>query len=492
MHKPFLCPYCLQAEVEHVTANEPWSTEHWQCPDCDSTYIIDHDPIDTFYEQYPELSKSSLFSREDIRFGYETCCDLLKQGYSIEDINSGTTSFMTDFIEELRSSKTKEKSNMKKLAVLSTKNTKVKHCVDEEGGETYCGFPYHKSELYQEDNVEYIPMCGNCVRTDLYQEDSQEEQDTTNDKKVKTERISFVEFSFDGEKHICDPLSDNRTVCDISIFPGDDLNPSEDIPVCKTCEYLWGGLDDVETEEDTDTVESKYTPGLVQFISSDPNATKKMAQNCAHIYEHEEDSMCLCGYDIKEETDNFLPDPALPVCFDCLRKAEELNIVDDCLTAALEGRDIIKADMIRYYDMNRDNVEAIQFRSYTREASESCIHLYKKSSPFSTLCHENITPMDVVDPEKGKPVCYKCIEAAEKEGLDISPYDELPQVDPDETVVRVWDDDKEITLVKDTELVSKITVHLSNDALYTYTLSYPMTIKNIMKMLPKGETPVIQ
>ena len=32
------CGYCKKADLEKVAANEPWSTEHYACPLCFSTY----------------------------------------------------------------------------------------------------------------------------------------------------------------------------------------------------------------------------------------------------------------------------------------------------------------------------------------------------------------------------------------------------------------------------------------------------------------------
>jgi hypothetical protein len=34
------CPHCKEAELVIVGADEPWHNEHYQCPECDSTYPI--------------------------------------------------------------------------------------------------------------------------------------------------------------------------------------------------------------------------------------------------------------------------------------------------------------------------------------------------------------------------------------------------------------------------------------------------------------------
>jgi len=33
-----LCPFCKNGILELVKANEPWSSEHYQCSECNSTY----------------------------------------------------------------------------------------------------------------------------------------------------------------------------------------------------------------------------------------------------------------------------------------------------------------------------------------------------------------------------------------------------------------------------------------------------------------------
>lgn len=35
-----LCPHCKNQNLVTVPANEPWSDQHYQCPDCDSTYNL--------------------------------------------------------------------------------------------------------------------------------------------------------------------------------------------------------------------------------------------------------------------------------------------------------------------------------------------------------------------------------------------------------------------------------------------------------------------
>ena len=38
------CRFCHKGIVEKSSANEPWSDEHWACPECDSTYNISEYP----------------------------------------------------------------------------------------------------------------------------------------------------------------------------------------------------------------------------------------------------------------------------------------------------------------------------------------------------------------------------------------------------------------------------------------------------------------
>ncbi len=35
-----ICPHCKEGELEYISGVEPWSTEHYQCNRCDSTYCI--------------------------------------------------------------------------------------------------------------------------------------------------------------------------------------------------------------------------------------------------------------------------------------------------------------------------------------------------------------------------------------------------------------------------------------------------------------------
>jgi len=33
-----LCPHCKEADLEEVKGDIPWTIDHLQCPNCDSTY----------------------------------------------------------------------------------------------------------------------------------------------------------------------------------------------------------------------------------------------------------------------------------------------------------------------------------------------------------------------------------------------------------------------------------------------------------------------
>ena len=38
---PRLCRFCKKSDVQRVQGYEPYTTEHWACPRCDSTYCLE-------------------------------------------------------------------------------------------------------------------------------------------------------------------------------------------------------------------------------------------------------------------------------------------------------------------------------------------------------------------------------------------------------------------------------------------------------------------
>lgn len=36
-----ICPYCKEAELKLISECEPWYPDHYQCPECDSTYPLE-------------------------------------------------------------------------------------------------------------------------------------------------------------------------------------------------------------------------------------------------------------------------------------------------------------------------------------------------------------------------------------------------------------------------------------------------------------------
>ena len=39
------CLNCGEDKLEYSPANEPWTNEHWQCTECDSTYALFNEEI---------------------------------------------------------------------------------------------------------------------------------------------------------------------------------------------------------------------------------------------------------------------------------------------------------------------------------------------------------------------------------------------------------------------------------------------------------------
>lgn len=34
------CPYCGEAAVSEVQGDDPWTPDHFQCSECNSTYLV--------------------------------------------------------------------------------------------------------------------------------------------------------------------------------------------------------------------------------------------------------------------------------------------------------------------------------------------------------------------------------------------------------------------------------------------------------------------
>ena len=45
--KAIICPHCGRGVLELVLENFPWTTDHWQCNCCDSTYNLESTEVET-------------------------------------------------------------------------------------------------------------------------------------------------------------------------------------------------------------------------------------------------------------------------------------------------------------------------------------------------------------------------------------------------------------------------------------------------------------
>lgn len=45
MTEKFICENCELGELQYVEEDPPWSTEHFICPICDSTYCVEREIV---------------------------------------------------------------------------------------------------------------------------------------------------------------------------------------------------------------------------------------------------------------------------------------------------------------------------------------------------------------------------------------------------------------------------------------------------------------